>query len=440
MTAITTGTRRQLGALFLTAALGAAGCAGGQTGGEFGAENGTGGGGTLEGGSSCEEDATELELDEVSPLGFAAEDVLGLAEGTHEATLTWVPDGSAMATTTLEPGITEVTLVVEVAGPASFVDAEPPSSGSSGGMIELGWVCPDRVDVPVTVTLTTADGALDETLDGTLSATDAGSATLLVPIELDELEGTFSFEVVSPEGGVPIQTRLEVVFGEGIFAGRLSGTIEQRTDQVATAAGAVYAEWGYGACEHGEYPVDPEAAGAVTSAALLDVVNGASPLAVTWGDGTETTLSLAAVADEPTVCWRPASEALGYPEDAYLLSAEVTLTSADGRLDAVQAVTLEASAADGAPTAIALRSASAQPVEPEDFEATYGLTGVDLGEATDAYLTLDLDYQIEDDTVVVDGALTVRGTPPTDCVDTPTSTCGSPGAQPIEVMPIASLE
>lgn len=305
MTAITTGTRRQRGALFLVAALGAAGCAGGQTGGEFGAENGTGGGGTLDGNetaSACDEDATELGLDEVSPLGFSADDVLALAEGTHEATLTWVPDEAAMATTTLEPGTTEVTLVIEPAGPASFVDAEPPASGSSGGMIELGWVCPDRVDVPVTVTLTTADGALDETLDGTLSATDAGSATLLVPIELDELEGTLSFEVVSPEGGVPIQTRLEVVFGEGIFAGRLSGTIETRTDQVATAAGATYAEWGYGACEHGEYPVDPETAGAVTSTALLDVVNGASPLAVTWGDGTETTLSLAAVADEPTVC------------------------------------------------------------------------------------------------------------------------------------------
>ncbi len=440
MTAITTGTKRQLGALFLVAALGAAGCAGGQTGGEFGAENGTGGGTALEGGSSCEEDTTELELDEVSPLGFSAEDVLALAEGTHEATLTWAPDEASMATTTLESGTTAVTLVVEAAGPASFVDAEPPSSGGTVGMIALGRVCPDRVDVPVTVTLTTADGALDETLEGTLSATDAGSATLLVPIELDELEGTLSFEVVSPEGGVPIQTRLEVVFGEGIFAGRLSGTIEQRTDRVATAAGATYAEWGYDACEQGAFPVDPGSPEAITSAALLEVVNGASPLAVTWGDGTETTLSLAAVADGPTVCWRPASEELGYPEDAYLVSAEVTMTSADGRLDAVQGVTLEAAAANGAPTAITLRSAGAQPVEPEEFEDSYGLTGVELGDATDAYLTLDLDFQIEGDTVVAEGALTVFGIPPTDCVNTPNSTCGSPGSQPIEVMPIESLD
>ncbi len=446
MTATNTRGLRRLGVLSLLAALGAGGCAGGQTGGEFGAEEGTGGeggGGTLHGdesGNACEETLTELALDETSPLGFAAADVLALAEGTHEATLTWAPDESATATTTLEPGTTEVALVVEAAGPASFVDAAPPSSGDSGGTIDLAWDCPDRVAVPVTVTLTTADGALDETLDGTLSATSAGSAELVLPVDLDELEGTLSFEVVSPEGGVPTQTTLEVVFGEGIFAGRLGGTIVKQTSQVAMATSATYAEWGYGACERDAFPVDPQSPGAITGEMLLDVVNGTSPLAVTWGDGTETTLTLTAASGDPAVCLRPANERLGYPDAVYLLAAEATLLSADGRLDAVQTIAIEATAAEGSPTALTLRSASVQPVEPAEFADVYGLSGVDLGDATDAYLTLEIQVLVEGDAATAEGALTVFGTPPTDCVDTETSTCGFPGWQPIEVMPVQSGE
>lgn len=440
MTAIKTGTGLRMGILGWLVALGAGGCAGGQTGGEVGAESGTGGGGAVLDGSSCDEDATELGPNEVSPLGFSAADVLVLAEGSREATLTWIPDEVTSVETTLEPGTTEVTLGVEATGAATFVDASPPSSGSSGGMLDLGWNCPDRVDVPVTVTLITADGAFDERLPGILSATSASSATLGVPIDLDQLEGTFSFEVVSPEGGVPIRTTLEVVFGQGIFAGRLDGTIEMRTASVVSAGGVIYGEWGYGACEQGEYPVDPESPGALTDAAVLDVINGASPLAVTWGDGTETTLSLAAVAKDPTVCWRPASEWLGYPEDRYLVSAAVTMSSADGRLNAEQDVLLEVDATLGAPTAITLRSASAQPVDPADFEATFGLSGVALGDATSAYLTLGLEVLVGDTAVSTAGDLTVYGTPPTDCVDTETSVCGSPGPEPIESMPIESLE
>jgi len=146
------------------------------------------------------------------------------------------------------------------------------------------------------------------------------------------------------------------------------------------------------------------------------------------------------VAEDPTVCLRPADELLGYADAVYLLTAEATLLSADGRLDAVQAIAIEATAAEGSPTALRARSAGVQPVAPEEFEATYGLSGVDLGDATDAYLTLDLEVLVEGDAVTAEGALTVLGTPPTDCVDTPTSTCGSPGSQPIEVMPIQSVE
>jgi hypothetical protein len=437
------------GALLIGLAAGGGGCVGGQSGGELGADDGTGGGGNdlgtggsagADGGLTgetglCTEATTELALDETSPLGFSADDVLAFAAGEHEAALEYDPGSSDNFTLSVGDDTT-LTLTVEPTGSATFVDSAPESFDSGGLMIDIGSDCPDRIAIDVVVTISTADGAFAEQLPGVLNAEGPTSAELTVPLDLDALDGTFAVEVVSPENAVPVRTSLSATFGPGLFAGEVSGNIEMRDENVAMAMGGLYAEWGYGSCTEG-FPVDPGAEGAVSADDLLAVIEEHSPLVITWGDGSSAALTLTATGEDPTVCRQPADTWLGVPEDRYRLAAELTLASDDGRLETTQPIAVEAVLGDdGALATVRLTFASAWPVAPEDFAARYGLADTDLGDATEAFLSLELAYDVSGGSATADGALTVLGLLRSDCVDTPNSTCGSPGPQPLETAPI----
>jgi hypothetical protein len=81
---------------------------------------------------------------------------------------------------------------------------------------------------------------------------------------------------------------------------------------------------------------------------------------------------------------------------------------------------------------------NSQGVDPSEFEATHGLMGVDVNGYLDVGLTLSLDYTYTvSDPPEVSGELRVVGIAPSTCMDTPNSSCGSPGAQDIEVATIS---
>ncbi len=131
--------------------------------------------------SSCQVvSRTPLALDEVSALGFAAQDVLALAEGTHTATLTWARDGAA----------TGVTVTVALDGEAELLDREVVKTGTgSGEEPAITMWCPDMVEIGVAFTVTTDDGQLAESWSGGLTSEDGASAS--ARRSLDAVQGTF---------------------------------------------------------------------------------------------------------------------------------------------------------------------------------------------------------------------------------------------------------
>jgi hypothetical protein len=225
---------------------------------------GTGGSGASEGGIAgptsgdgalCSETRSALGLDEPSPPGFTANDVLAFAEGSHEATLEYLPDEQSFVVVEVSPSSesTALTVTIERRGTAALVDAEVP--GGSGPSDGGPSPCPDSLEVDVGVKVATADGGFDETLEGKLVAYSTAKAMLTIPLDLEALAGSFRVNVIQPQGGEPVQTILGITLTPDVFVGHLSGMIQQTGSAVAMAAGITYGLWGYGDCEAGRVPV-----------------------------------------------------------------------------------------------------------------------------------------------------------------------------------------
>jgi len=139
-----------------------AACAGGQTGEitELGA---------------CREPLGEVATDAASEAGAPAETQLARLTTTAEGTLAWADGADAALTVTLA-----------LAGePATLVGGE-------------GCERP-FLHVPITVGLRTADGALDETLEGAIALQDHDRAAAHARLPLAALRGTLTLDGVDPE-------------------------------------------------------------------------------------------------------------------------------------------------------------------------------------------------------------------------------------------------
>ena len=448
-------TRALVGLLILVpfVGLGSAGCFGGQTGGEVGShpprdEDLGGSGGTYiqnpEDGPSiavcveeCRDERTALELDEPSPLGFSPEDVLAVAEGTHEAALTY--SSSQEGAFQLTPGGTSTTLtmVLERTGNATFVQSWPgPDSCYPADSQEI---CPDRLEVEVTVSLTTEDGAFDEQFAALLVAKSPGETTLTVPLDLESLAGSFAVEV--DNDGKTALTTLDSVFAAGVFAGSVTGLLQLERDGSHAETGYVtFAHWGRGDCPDDAALVDPEAEGVLSSAEPFDTINQTSPLSLTWADGTQTELTLNASDSGGPLCRSFSRLVERKQEDfeRYVIGGTIELATADGRWATTQPIEVCSAADAGELVTTSLYLAQDEPVPRSEFEATFGLRDVDLGDFETAGLRLDIAYTGEGDSGRAEGDVTVVGVLPNECVDTEDSTCGSPGWQELEVAKVGA--
>ena len=156
----------------LPVALSALGGCGGQAGGQTGEETDDG----------CVFTTSSLSLQERSPLGFSAGQVLALAEGQQSASFGWLQTpGFAYGP---ESGAGQVTTRTSAAGAASFARADVQRSQPN---------CHDQVRVPVSVALATAGGALDESFAVELISETADEAAVTELVPSAELKGTFAF-------------------------------------------------------------------------------------------------------------------------------------------------------------------------------------------------------------------------------------------------------
>lgn len=199
---------------------------------------------TLDDGPYCEDTATVVALDEVTELGFAAVDLLALAEGTHDETFTWARDGST----------TPVMVVVDTPGEARFVHSEAVYPDTGGERLDIAVLCEDRVEVDVSVALTTADGAFDEAWTVALQGGTAAQVSLFRELDPDALVGTYDMaeDITEPdydERSLWVQADWTEDAVTGTIEGQVSGGDSDCDDGDVCTAWASIVEvgaWGLG--------------------------------------------------------------------------------------------------------------------------------------------------------------------------------------------------
>jgi len=156
-----------------------------------------------------------LSPQEASPLGFAPEQVLALADGEHRAAFEW--QQAPGVNYGPESGAGEVTVGVTATGAAQFARVQASKRGAQ---------CDDHVLFPLRVTLSTAGGALDESFAARLRATNADEAALGEVLPAAQLHGAFAFSEETLGNGRFIRLEVNLRFGAAAFAGSVLGGIE----------------------------------------------------------------------------------------------------------------------------------------------------------------------------------------------------------------------
>jgi hypothetical protein len=145
---------------------------------------------TGESNQPCIDTPTVLAVDESSPLGFSAAQLLEGKLGKRSTTLTFASDP-----TVLSDDLKNKQLPLEVelrhdGGEVRFIDSsENPDYDDSGN--ESGFIdCTDRLEIDVEVDFVTAAKEFDEHRKGTLTATTVDRADLDVALSPPGLEGS----------------------------------------------------------------------------------------------------------------------------------------------------------------------------------------------------------------------------------------------------------
>lgn len=182
-----------------------------------------------ESGGLCRVQLSALRLDEPSPLGFASNDVLALAQGEHTADFDWLP---AMAYPYgPESGASAVRVTLTSSGAPRFarVAAE-----------DVTMNCRDHLELPVVVTLSTSGGAFAERFSATLTASEPGRASLARSLPAEALSGGFTLK--NGESFERVEVTLD--FTKQDFSGSLQVLIERSFGDSVSAAIQPLACWG----------------------------------------------------------------------------------------------------------------------------------------------------------------------------------------------------
>jgi hypothetical protein len=184
--------------------------------------------------ASCDRTDTDVALDESTPLGFAAADVLAWLEADHATTLT------------LSGSDTDRNLVVAVTsdGTATWVDLE--DAPSSGGIEPaIAAVCEDSLELGATVSFVTDDGSFAESWPLALAVARVDAATARLELDPGDIAGTFTPEAELVDGCDTATLAVDLAFDQ---AGGVSGSLAvrcARTDgDTASMSQDVVATWG----------------------------------------------------------------------------------------------------------------------------------------------------------------------------------------------------
>lgn len=150
----------------------------------------------------CAESVIEVDIDQSTDLGFSARDLLNLASGERELAWDWDYKEDA---TLLEIRSTSI------ASKARYIDSV---AVYPDGAVEIGIICPDRLEVDAWISFATQDGGFSERwytkiydTDGTDCMPETGDPCLAPGTEAkfnyefnrESLNGTFYSDVAVPE-------------------------------------------------------------------------------------------------------------------------------------------------------------------------------------------------------------------------------------------------
>ncbi len=168
----------------------------------------------------CENTATVLGLDEISPLGFTGLELLELAEGTHQETFHYEldqdRDSSPLTFSIHHDG-----------GEVRYITSEAIHLDSAGTAMDIDVECPDRVEIDVRVSLNTEDGLFDEAWEPlTLQGSSPDYAR--VQVSLDAFSGALELRDYASTDADEVQATVYVGFDDtgsyGDISGHASGT------------------------------------------------------------------------------------------------------------------------------------------------------------------------------------------------------------------------
>lgn len=307
--------------------------------------------GTTEVGGSCDEAERPLDLDERTPLGVSAADLLVFVGGSHDETLAWQDSAASFGP---EHGRSAIHIDIEPLG-ARFIDRSPKQSSGGAGTLAvpeialIGDPCADSIALDVRLHLWTEGGALDETLETTLQARAGDYATGQLMLPTDMLTGSFSAQVSVPNGfvarGAP---RLYVNLGFSKYGD--SGQLQLQSEfassdgqSVAQGSAGVLARFpADNTCQSGIGVAADQSVRGLSVAGVLDRLNGSSPARL---DGSAATLELAFESSAARVC-----VALDGPENEPMrieVPGKARLHSSDQRIDGTIDVTISGDASGG---------------------------------------------------------------------------------------------
>lgn len=170
----------------------------------------------------CEPEELEVELAAQTPFGASPLELVERLGVNDESPLFWVAyDQIPDVTFSPAPGETSLSLGLVARGTATLTTWRPVQENANCSAPNLR--------VPVTVTVRTSDGALDESTETDLDFTSASTAHLGAQIENGRLQGSFSFETLGDpaQGLVPYSLVLEADLWPGGSRGSLTPQFTQ---------------------------------------------------------------------------------------------------------------------------------------------------------------------------------------------------------------------
>lgn len=286
----------------------------------------------------CDASARDIDDDDDSALGFAAEQILDFAAATHAISLRWRDTELGAGP---ETGDGTLTLTVSRgAGPTQYLDREPRSTrmGEEGGAAVAADFatgdpsgCSDALAIPVDVEIHTAGGALDERVTTSLLIQRPEVASLRVSLPYELLAGSLTLQLPQTDAlERKVTIGLDAQLSTYGVTGTVQVTVEERTDD-AVSQGDLQPIASFPAdspCMEGGIEVDDHVdVGTYTPGDLAaELERSLSDLAITWSDDAVSALSLTLVARLSCLDLQAAGQVVE-------MTAQAQLHSADDRVD-----------------------------------------------------------------------------------------------------------